>query len=178
MKRYILVAVMSLLLFAGSASAADGGQSPQKKDKSEAELFMQKVSRTKSREIDYAYISTSMFRQMFNMLGADVQIQGISNPLGSIKCMRRFVTTGKDGYRLLADAMSPFLQEDESVMGMELVALNREDGMLNIIYSGGKDILVINVGGDDVMAVVFIAGLTYDAFMKMSEGGMDFDFGF
>jgi hypothetical protein len=91
--------------------------------------------------------------------------------------MRRFATTGSKGYKLLHDALYGFLQENESVMGMELMALNREDGTLRVIYSDSASLLVINDDGDE-LAVVFIAGLSYENFIMMSDGGFDFDFGF
>ena len=178
MKRYVIMALMTLMLFASPAFANGTGRSPQAREKSEAEKYTQQVSRIKSDEIGYAYISASMFRQMFGMMGADVEFQGMTNPFGSIKSMRRFIATGENGYELLYKAMKPFLQEDETVMGMSLMALNREDGILSVIYSDSRDILVINVAGGDDIAVVFVAGLSYDAFMMMREGGRGLDFGF
>ena len=91
--------------------------------------------------------------------------------------MRRFATTGSEGYKLLHNALYGFLQENESVMGMELMALNREDGILRVIYSDSACLLVINDDGDE-LAVVFIAGLSYENFIMMSDGGFDFNFDF
>ena len=62
-------------------------------------------------------------------------------------------------------------------MGMELMALNREDGTLRVIYSDSASLLVINDNGDE-LAVVFIAGLSYENFIMMSDGGFDFNFDF
>ena len=69
MKRYILTTLFALVLFVGPAFAT--GHRPQNDGKSEVETYIKKVAKIKSDEIDYAYISSSMFRQMFNMLGTD-----------------------------------------------------------------------------------------------------------
>ena len=172
MKRYILSAMMSLLLFAGSAFAT--GHIPQNDGKSEAETYIKKVAKIKSDEIDYAYISSSMFRQMFNMLGADLQseLNDIPLQLTSIRSMRQFTATGPEGYKLLSQAMDIFLQEEESVMGMKLMALNREDGTMTAIYGDSNSTLVINDEGDE-LSVVFIAGLSYDSFKALGENGIE-----
>ena len=125
MKRYILTTLFALVLFAGSAFAT--GHIPQNDGKSEAEMYIKRVAKIKSDEIDYAYISSSMFRQMFKMLGADGELNAIPLQLTSIRSMRQFTANGPEGYALLLKAMNPFLQEEESVMGMKLMALNRED---------------------------------------------------
>ena len=176
MKRYILTALMSLVLFSVSVFATE--QIKQPNVKSEAEKYMQKVAKIKSDEINYAYISASMFRQMFGMMGAEVELHGslVSNPLESIRSMRQFVSTGDDGFRLLSKAMEPFLQEDETVMGMQLIALNRDDGALRVIYGDPKNLLVININDDDMLVVVFIAGITYDAFRTMDGNQFNFVF--
>ena len=176
MKRYILTALMLLVLFSVSVFATE--QIKQPNVKSEAEKYMQKVAKIKSDEINYAYISASMFRQMFGMMGAEVELHGslVSNPLESIRSMRQFVSTGDDGFRLLSKAMEPFLQEDETVMGMQLIALNRDDGALRVIYGDPKNLLVININDDDMLVVVFIAGITYDAFRTMDGNQFNFVF--
>ena len=164
---------MSLLLFAGSAFAT--GHIPQNDGKSEAEMYIKKVATIKSGEIDYAYISSSMFRQMFNMLGADVELNGIPLQLTSIRSMRQFTATGPEGYKQLSQVMDIFLQEEESVMGMKLMALNREDGTMTAIYGDSSSTLVINDEGDE-LSVVFIAGLSYDSFKTLGENGMEIGF--
>ena len=173
MKRYILSAMMSLLLFAGSAFAT--GHIPQNDGKSEAEMYIKKVATIKSDEIDYAYISSSMFRQMFNMLGADGELNDIPLQLTSIRSMRQFTATGPEGYKQLSQVMDIFLQEEESVMGMKLMALNREDGTMTAIYGDSNSTLVINDEGDE-LTVVFIAGLPYDSFKALGENGMEIGF--
>ena len=170
MKRYILTTLFALVLFAGSAFAA--GHIPQNDGKSEAEMYIKKVAKIKSDEIDYAYISSSMFRQMFKMLGADGELNDIPLPLTSIRSMRQFTATGPEGYKQLSQAMDIFLQEEESVMGMKLMALNREDGTMTAIYGDSNSTLVINDEGDE-LSVVFIAGLSYDSFKALGENGIE-----
>ena len=170
MKRYILTTLFTLVLFTGSVFAA--GQVPQNDGKSEAETYIKKVAKIKSDEIDYAYISSSMFRQMFNMLGADGELNDIPLPLTSIRSMRQFTATGPEGYKQLSQAMDIFMQEEESVMGMKLMALNREDGTMTAIYGDSKSTLVINDEGDE-LSVVFIAGLSYDSFKALGENGIE-----
>ena len=173
MKRYILTTLFALVLFASSAFAT--GHIPQNDGKSEAEMYIKKVAKIKSDEIDYAYISSSMFRQMFKMLGADGELNDIPLPLTSIRSMRQFTATGPEGYKQLSQAMDIFLQEEESVMGMKLMALNREDGTMTAIYGDSGNTLVINDEGDE-LSVVFIAGLSYDSFKTLGENGMEIGF--
>ena len=170
MKRYILTTLFALVLFAGSAFAT--GHIPQNDGKSEAEMYIKRVAKIKSDEIDYAYISSSMFRQMFKMLGADGELNAIPLQLTSIRSMRQFTATGPEGYALLLKAMNPFLQEEESVMGMKLMALNREGGAMTAIYGDSKSTLVINDEGHE-LSVVFIAGLSYDSFKALGENGIE-----
>ena len=175
MKRYILTTLFALVLFVGPAFAT--GHRPQNDGKSEVETYIKKVAKIKSDEIDYAYISSSMFRQMFNMLGADVQsvLNDIPLQLTSIRSMRQFTATGPEGYKQLSRAMNIFMQEEESVMGMKLMALNREDGIMTAIYGDSNSTLVINDEGDE-LSVVFIAGLSYDSFKALGENGMEIGF--
>lgn len=173
MKRYILTTLFALVLFAGSAFAT--GHIPQNDGKSEAEMYIKRVAKIKSDEIDYAYISSSMFRQMFKTLGADAELNAIPLQLTSIRSMRQFTANGPEGYALLLKAMNPFLQEEESVMGMKLMALNREDGTMTAIYGDSSSTLVINDEGDE-LSVVFIAGLSYDSFKTLGENGMEIGF--
>lgn len=173
MKRYILTTLFALVLFAGSAFAT--GHIPQNDGKSEAEMYIKRVAKIRSGEIDYAYISSSMFRQMFKMLGADGELNAIPLQLTSIRSMRQFTATGPEGYKQLSQAMDIFLQEEESVMGMKLMALNREDGTMTAIYGDSNSTLVINDEGDE-LSVVFIAGLSYDSFKALGENGIEIGF--
>ena len=89
--------------------------------------------------------------------------------------MRQITATGPEGYKHLSQAMDIFLQEEESVMGMKLMALNREDGTMTAIYGDSNSTLVINDEGDE-LSVVFIAGLSYDSFKTLGENGMEIGF--
>ncbi len=173
MKRYILTTLFALVLFVGPAFAT--GHIPQNDGKSEAEMYIKRVAKIKSDEIDYAYISSSMFRQMFKMLGADGELNAIPLQLTSIRSMRQFTATGPEGYKLLSQVMDLFLQEEESVMGMKLMALNREGETMTAIYGDSNSTLVINDEGDE-LSVVFIAGLSYDSFKTLGENGMEIGF--
>ena len=179
MKRYILLALTALVLHMGALFA----QSTQPREKSEVEVFMQQVAKgSKSSEIDYAYISTSMFKQLlsqlFTTINEGIEIHGpVEKIFGSTMYMRRFISTGEEGYKILSKAMRPFLDEEEEVMGMELSALNRQDGVVSIIYGNSKNVLVINDYADaDNLTAVFIAGMSYDAFMELDKSGIDLGF--
>ena len=179
MKRYILLTLTALVLHTGTLFA----QSAQPREKSEVEVFMQQVAKgAKSSEIDYAYISTSMFKQLisqlFSMINDEVRTEmGIDKIFGSAMYMRRFISTGEEGYKLLSNVMRLFLEEEEEVMGMELSALNRQDGVVSIIYGNSKNVLVINDYADaENLTAVFIAGMSYDAFMELDGSGIDLGF--
>ena len=179
MKRYILLTLTALVLHTGTLFA----QSAQPREKSEVEVFMQQVAKgSKSSEIDYAYISTSMFKQLlsqlFTTINEGIEIHGpVEKFFGSTMYMRRFISTGEEGYKILSKAMRPFLEEEEEVMGMELSALNRQDGVVSIIYGNSKNVLVINDYADaDNLTAVFIAGMSYDAFMELDGSGIDLGF--
>ena len=179
MKRYILLTLTALVLHTGTLSA----QSAQPREKSEVEVFMQQVAKgSKSSEIDYAYISTSMFKQLlsqlFTTINEGIEIHGpVEKIFGSTMYMRRFISTGEEGYKILSKAMRPFLEEEEEVMGMELSALNRQDGVVSIIYGNSKNVLVINDYADaDNLTAVFIAGMSYEAFMELDKSVVDLGF--
>lgn len=183
MKRYILLTLMALALHMGSLFA----QSAQPREKSEVEVFMQQVAKVvaKSNEIDYSYISTNMFKQILSQLLSIVNDEakeemGIDKIFGSAMYMRRFISTGTEGYKLLEVAMNPFwgfLEEREVVMDMELCAFNRQDGVVSMIYGNSENVLVINNNHKDLKySIVFVAGLSYEAFMKMNDSGIDLGF--
>ena len=175
MKRYILLTLTALMLHTGSLFA----QSAQPREKSEAEIFMQQMAKeVKSNEIDYAYISTSMFRQLLSqalsIVDSDIkEALGVDNILSSVMYMRRFMSTGREGYELLHKAMQPFLEEEEELMGMQLNSFNRADGRLSIVYSDQKNVLVINEqeGDEDYFMVIFVSGVSYENFMKVTGNG-------
>ena len=175
MKRYILLTLTMLVLYTGSLFA----QSAQPREKSEVEIFMQQVAKeVKSNEIDYAYISTSMFRQLLSqalsIVDSDIKEKlGVDNILSSVMYMRRFMSTGREGYELLHKAIQPFLEEEEELMGMQLNSFNRADGRLSIVYSDPKNVLIINEqeGDEDYFMVIFVSGVSYENFMKVTGNG-------
>ena len=175
MKRYILLTLTALVLHTGTLFA----QSAQPREKSEAEIFMQQMAKeVKSNEIDYAYISTSMFRQLLSqalsIVDSDIkEALGVDNILSSVMYMRRFMPTGREGYELLHKAMQPFLEEEEELMGMQLNSFNRADGGLSIVYSDPKNVLIINEqeGDEDYFMVIFVSGVSYENFMKVTANG-------
>lgn len=174
MRRNALAILILFVAFGAFANIPNRLQ--QAKDKSESERFVRNLAKIKCDEINYAYISFNMIRQMFaEMTGGNVA--ELTRMFSTLKSMRRFVTTGDEGYMVLKDALSPFLQGEESVMGMELMAFNRGDGV-SVVYSGSGDILVIADSGDNEIALAYFVGLRYDVFMKMSNGGIDIDLGF
>ena len=60
---------------------------------------------------------------------------------------------------------------------MELSALNRQDGVVSIIYGNSKNVLVINDYADaDNLTAVFIAGMSYETFMELDKSGLDLGF--
>lgn len=174
MKRYFLFIMMSLVLHTGVVSA----QTAQPKEKSLAEAYMKQVAKEiKSDEIDYAYISTSMFRQLLSQALSIVdsnikEALGVDNILSSVMYMRRFMSTGSEGYELLRAATMPFLHEEEEVMGMELNSFSRSEGILSIVYSDPKNVLIINAKKDeDYFSVIFVSGISYENFMKVTANG-------
>ena len=174
MKRYFLFIMMSLVLHTSIVLA----QTAQPKEKSLAEAYMKQVAKEiKSDEIDYAYISTSMFRQLLSqalsMVDSDIKkALGVDNILSSMMYMRRFMSTGSEGYELLRAATMPFLHEEEEVMGMELNSFSRSDGILAIVYSDPKNVLIINAKKDeDYFSVIFVSGISYENFMKVTANG-------
>lgn len=140
-----------------------------------AESHIRSIARVKMAEVDYAYISTKMFKQMFSMVDGSINSIKINgNFIGSIKSIRRFESTGKNGYEKLKAYMFPFL--DEQAVDMEIMMLNRNGDMLSMVYSDEKNLLVINDDGDTGLTVVFVAGMSYDMFLKIQEGGFDLGF--
>jgi hypothetical protein len=111
---------------------------------------------------------------MFSMIDGSVEING--NFIGSLKSIRRFASTGKNGYEKLKAYMFPFF--DEQIFDMEIMMLNRNGEMLSMVYSDDKNLLVINDDGNTELIVVYIAGMSYDMFLKIQNvsGGIRLNF--
>ena len=123
MKRKLFI--MLTLMFTVLSTWATPPQQPQK---SEAEKFVQNLAKIKSDEISYAYISANMFKQLFIKTDLDEEIQESIPFIKSLKSLRRFFTNGKQGYDVMKAALQPLLQEKEEVLGMTLMASNRDGG--------------------------------------------------
>ena len=56
--------------------------------------------------------------------------------------------------------------------------LNRNGEMLSMVYSDDKNLLVINDDGNTELIVVYIAGMSYDMFLKIQNvsGGIRLNF--
>ena len=148
---------------------------PQQPEKSEAERFVQSLAKIKSDEISYAYISANMFKQLFIKIDLDEEMLESISFMKSLKSLRRFLTSGKQGYDAMKAALQPFLQEDEEVLGMTLMASNRDGGGMAAIYSGqGSTLVVTDYGNNETITVVFVAGLSYESFMEFNNLGIDF----
>ncbi len=171
MKQYIL---FFFLLFALATGVPGQSSAQTTKSKSDVEMLIRRASKIKSPQISYAYISLNMFKQLLNPVLSEEPM--LKEMFGNMKSLRRFFTTGPEGEKLLAAVLEPFMQEDENVMGMELMTINREDGMMSVIYAGSDNILLINDSGE-CLSVVYVVGLTYNAFEKIFKGDViDFDF--
>ena len=72
--------------------------------------------------------------------------------------------------------MSCFLNEDEEVLGMSLMAHSRSEGVLSVIYGDENNLLVIAEEGNEELVVVFVSGLSYDGFMQLKDCGVDLGF--
>ena len=170
MKRKFLI-LLTLMFVALGVWAAP----PQQPEKSEAERFVQNLTKIKSDEISYAYISANMFKQLFIRIDLDEEELKSISFMKSLKSLRRFFTNGKQGYDAMKAALQPFLQEKEEVLGMTLMASNRDGGGMVAIYSGqGNTLVVTDYGNDETITVVFVAGLPYETFMEFNKLGVDF----
>ena len=165
MKQKLLI--MLTLLFATLGTWATP---PQQPEKSEAERFVQNLAKIKSDEICYAYISANMFKQLFIRIDLSEEEQESISFIKSLKSLRRFFTNGKQGYDIMKAALQPFLEEREEVLGMTLMASNRDGGGMAAIYYGqGNTIVVTDYGNNETITVVVVAGLSYEAFLEFDD---------
>ena len=170
MKRKLFI-ILTLI----SVALSTWAMPPQQHEKSEAEKFVQNLAKIKSDEISYAYISANMFKQLFIKIDLDEEMLESISFMKSLKSLRRFFTNGKQGYDILKAALQPFLRENEEVLGMTLMASNRDGGGMVAIYSGQESTLVVtDYGNNETITVVFVAGLSYEAFMEFNDLGIDF----
>lgn len=144
----------------------------QKRGDSAAEAFIKAVAKMKIEEVNYAYISTSMFKQIFSLYDEAAGANG--NILSSIKSIRHFMSTGENGYKKLRAYMDIFLCDIDSVFGLQLQMFNKTDDACSAVYSDDKCLLVINDYGNHELSVVFVNGLSYEMFMNIQESGIPF----
>ena len=165
MKRKLFIILTLIFVALGTLAAP-----PQQPDKSEAERFVQNLAKIKSDEISYAYISANMFKQLFIKIDLDEEMQESIPFLKSLKSLRRFFTNGKQGYDAMKAALQPLLQEKEEVLGMTLMASNRDGGGMVAIYYGQENTLVVtDYGNNETITVVVVAGLSYEAFLEFDD---------
>ena len=165
MKRKLFI-ILTLI----SVALSTWAMPPQQSEKSEAEKFVQNLAKIKSDEISYAYISANMFKQLFIKIDLDEEMLESISFMKSLKSLRRFFTNGKQGYDILKAALQPFLQENEEVLGMTLMASNRDGGgMVAIYYGQGNTIVVTDYGNNETITVVVVAGLSYEAFLEFDD---------
>lgn len=170
MKRNILIIITFML-----ATLSTWAASPQHTDKSEAEKLVQSLAKIKSDEISYAYISMNMFKHIFASFELDEEDAEELSFLKSLKSLRRLSTDGKQSYDIVKKALTPFLEEREEVMGMTLMAANRDGGGMVAIYSGqGNTLVVTDCGNDTTITLVFVAGLSYKDFLLFNEMNINF----
>ena len=162
-KLFIILALISVAL-------STWAMPPQQPEKSEAEKFVQNLAKIKSDEISYAYISANMFKQLFIRIDLSEEEQESISFMKSLKSLRRFFTIGKQGYDIMKAALQPFLEEREEVLGMTLMASNRDGGgMVAIYYGQGNTLVVTDYGNNETITVVFVAGLSYEAFLEFDN---------
>ncbi len=166
MKRNILLII--LLFFAFSVSPAIAKS--QKESKSEVELLIKKISRIDSPEINYTYVSMSMIERMFASLVIEMPL--IKDLFSSLKSLRSVSTSGKVGYEKVKKMVSPFLQEEEEVMGLSLVSFSREGNADSVLYGDENNLLIINDDGNSSISVELFVGFSYDTYQKYIESGV------
>ena len=170
MKRKFFIMLMLLFTTLGTWATP-----PQQPEKSEAEKFVQNLAKIKSDEISYAYISAKMFKLMFTGIDLDDEEMKAFSFVNSLKNLRRFFTSGKQGYEVMKAALQPLLQEKEEILGMTLMASNRDGDAMSAIYSGqGNTLVVTDYVNDETITVVFVAGLSYEAFQEFNALGIGF----
>lgn len=164
--------IMLTLMFATLGTWA---APPQQPEKSEAEKFVQNLAKVRTHEIAYAYISGNMFKQLFLSIDINKEEYEDFSFIKSLKSLRRFSTAGKQGYDIMKSALKPFLEEHEEVLGMTLMASNRDGGGMVAIYSGQDNTLVVtDCGNGTTLTLIFVAGLSYESFLEFNDLGIVF----
>ena len=178
MKRLIVIFLALLLTFAAATTAP--AASRDSKSKSKVEKFVQSLARDYSSHVEYTYISMNMLKSLFSLMfdekNLDKDDKKTAKALISLRYIRKYSSSDSEGYKKLKKEMQPFLSNDNEVMGMELMAINKENKELTTIYSSKEGLLVITDENSTTLTVVFIAGLSMDIFNVMMEKGIELNF--
>ena len=173
MKRLITISLALLLTFAAATTAP--AASRDSKSKSKVEKFVQSLARDYSSHVEYTYISTSMLKSLFALVFSEGDKE-TAKSLKRMKYIRQFCSSDSEGYKKLKKELQPFLSNDDEVMGMELVVVNKEKKRLTTTYSNKDGLLIITDENETTLTVVFIAGLSMDVFNVMMENGFELNF--
>ena len=178
MKRLIAIFFALLLTFAAATTAP--AASRDSKSKSKVEKFVQGLARDYSSHVEYSYISMNMLKSLFSLMldedNLDKDDKEMAKALKSLRYIRKYSSSDSEGYKKLKKEMQPFLSNDDEVMGMELMATNKEGTETTTIYSSKDGLLIITDENGTTLTVVFIAGLSMDIFNVMMENGFELDF--
>jgi hypothetical protein len=117
----------------------------------------------------------NMLKSLF-ALGFGEGDKEMAKSLKRLKYIRQYSSSDSEGYKKLKKEMQPFLSNDDEVMGMELVAAQKEGMETTTIYSSKDGLLIITDENGTTLTVVFIAGLSMDIFNVMMENGFELDF--
>ena len=173
MKR--LTAIFFALLLMFGAATTTSAASRDSKNNSRVEKFVQGIAHDYSSHVEYSYISMNMLRSLFSMMFGEDDKE-MAKTMKRLKYIRKYSSSDGDGYKKLKKEMQPFLSNDDKVMGMELVAANKEGAETTTIYSSKDGLLIITDENGTTLTVVFIAGLSMDIFNVMMENGFELDF--
>ena len=175
MKRLTTIFFALLLMFAAATTAP--AASRDSKSKSKVEKFVQGLARDYSSHVEYSYISMNMLKSIFAIVLTDCDKE-TAKALKSLRYIRKYNSSDSEGYKRLKKELQPFLSNDDEVMGMELVVVNKENQTLTTTYSNKDGLLIITDESGTTLTVVFIAGLSMDIFNTLLENGMDFELDF
>ena len=180
MKRLTTIFFALLLMFAAATTAP--AASRDSKSKSKVEKFVQGLARDYSSHVEYSYISMNMLKSLFSLMlnedNLDEDDKEMAKALKSLRYIRKYNSSDSEGYKRLKKELQPFLSNDDEVMGMELVVVNKENQTLTTTYSNKDGLLIITDESGTTLTVVFIAGLSMDIFNTLLENGMDFELDF
>ena len=178
MKRLITISLALMLTFAAATTAP--AASRDSKSKSKVEKYVQSLARDYSSHVEYSYISMNMLKSLFSLMlnedNLDEDDKEMAKALKSLRYIRKYNSSDSEGYKKLKKELQPFLSNDDEVMGMELVVVNKEKKRLTTTYSNKDGLLIITDENETTLTVVFIAGLSLDVFNVMMENGFELNF--